>query len=305
MGLRTGAFSTDGTLAILGAEDGKLYAFGSERGAEAAVYNAHEKPVLAIGGSGVSVGADGSTRTGAWLPTWKLHVDMEPAEASKPPADRVLALSFSPDGRVLASGGGVPSRDGEILLWNAADGTLLREISGAHSDTVFDLSFTPDGTLLASAGADKFARVFDAKTGKLVRSFEGHTNHVLGVAWNRTGRTLATAGADDVIKVWSLESGQQLRTIPGFTKQATALRYVGYDASFAVAAGGVPVRLVAEGGNITRNFESAGAYMYDLALSADGQTLVAGGLDGTLRLWSIDGKSIATFAAPGVTPPAK
>jgi WD40 repeat protein len=231
---------------------------------------------------------------------------MEPSESSKPPIDRVLALAFSPDGKVLASGGGIPSRDGELLLWNAADGSLLREITGAHSDTVFDLSFTPDGSLLASAAADKFARVFDAKTGKLVRSFEGHTNHVLGVAWNRTGRTLATSGADDVIKVWSLESGQQIRTIPGFTKQATALRYVGYDSSFAVAAGGVPVRLVAEAGNVVRNFDSAGAFMYDLSLSADGQTIAAGGLDGVLRLWGIaDGKPIATFAPAGTPLPAK
>jgi WD40 repeat protein len=207
---------------------------------------------------------------------------------------------------MLASGGGVPSRDGELLLWNAADGTLLREIAGAHSDTVFDLAFTADGALLASAAADKFARVFDVKTGKLVRSFEGHTNHVLGIAWNRTGRTLASAGADDVIKVWSLESGQQIRTIPGFTKQATALRYVGYDASFAVAAGGVPVRLVSEAGAVTRNFDSAGAFMYDLCLSADGQILVAGGLDGVLHLWGVgDGKALATFAPPAAPIPAK
>jgi WD40 repeat protein len=171
---------------------------------------------------------------------------------------------------------------------------------------VFDLAFTQDGSLLASCAADKFARVFDAKTGKLVRSFEGHTNHVLGVAWNRTGRTLATSGADDVIKVWSLESGQQIRTIPGFTKQATALRYVGFDSSFAVAAGGVPVRLVSEAGNVVRNFDSAGAFMYDLSLSADGSTIVAGGLDGVLRLWGVaDGKPIATFAPAGTPPQAK
>ena len=44
--------------------------------------------------------------------------------------------------------------------------------------------------------------------------------------------------------------------------------------------------------------------MYDLSLSADGQTIAAGGLDGVLRLWSIaDGKSIATFAPAGAPPP--
>jgi WD40 repeat protein len=303
---RSAAFSADGSLALLGSEDGRLFTFGAAGGAESAVFAAHEKAVLAVGGAGWSLAVDGSVRSGPWVPSWKLQVVMEPAEASKPPVDRVLSLAFSPDGKILASGGGIPSRDGELLLWNAADGSLLREIAGAHSDTVFDLSFTPDGSLLASAGADKFARVFDVKTGKLVRSFEGHTNHVLGVAWNRTGRTLATSGADDVIKVWSLESGQQIRTIPGFTKQATALRYVGYDSTFAVAAGGVAVRLVNEGGNVVRNFDSAGAFMYDLSLSADGRTIVAGGLDGVLRLWSVaDGKSIAVFAPAGTPLPAK
>ncbi|HLY12537.1 MAG TPA: c-type cytochrome domain-containing protein [Planctomycetota bacterium] len=304
--LRTAVFSDDGSLVLAGGEDGKIYSFGAERGVEASVFDAHPKALLTIAGGGFSVAVDGTTRSGPWLPTWKLLVDMEPTEPTKPPVDRVLALEFSPDGKILASGGGTPSRDGELLLWSATDGTLLREITGAHSDTVFDLAFTADGSLLASAAADKFARVFDVKTGKLVRSFEGHTNHVLGVAWNRTGRTLATAGADDVIKVWSLESGQQIRTIPGFTKQATALRYVGYDASFAVAAGGVPVRLVQEGGNITRNFDSGGSFMYDLSLSADGQILVAGGLDGVLHLWgTADGKPLATFAPAGPPNPAK
>jgi WD40 repeat protein len=304
--LRTAAFSDDGALVLAGGEDGKIYSFGADRGAEGSVFDAHPKALLAITGGGFSVAVDGTTRKGAWLPTWKLLVDIEPTEPSKPPVDRVLALAFSPDGKILASGGGTPSRDGELLLWSATEGTLLREITGAHSDTVFDLSFTADGTLLASAAADKFARVFDVKTGKLVRSFEGHTNHVLGVAWNRTGRTLATAGADDVIKVWSLESGQQIRTVQGFTKQATALRYLGYEPTFAVAAGGVPVRLVQEGGNITRNFDSGGAFMYDLSLSADGQILVAGGLDGVLRLWTTaDGKPLATFAPAGPPNPAK
>jgi WD40 repeat protein len=57
---------------------------------------------------------------------------------------------------------------------------------------------------------------------------------------------------------------------------------------------------------VTRNFDSAGAFMYDLSLSADGQVLAAGGLDGVLRLWTVaDGKAIATFAPPGAALPAK
>jgi len=61
----------------------------------------------------------------------------------------------------------------------------------------------------------------------------------------------------------------------------------------------VPVRLVSEAGNVTRNFDSAGGFMYDLSLSSDGQIIAAGGLDGILRLWTVaDGKSIGMFATP-------
>ncbi|HLF93352.1 MAG TPA: hypothetical protein VJB14_07815, partial [Planctomycetota bacterium] len=122
---------------------------------------------------------------------------------------------------------------------------------------------------------------------------------VLAVAWNRTGRTIATAGADDVVKVWDATTGQQTRTIQGFAKQATKLRYVAFDAQFVVAAGGVPVRLVAEAGNVARNYESGQEFMYTVALSGDGQTLAAGSLDGVLRLWSTaTGASLAILPAP-------
>ena len=233
-------------------------------------------------------------------PEWKLLKTLEPADPAKPPVDRVLSLAFSPDGKMVASGGGIPSRDGELLLWDVAGGKLVREMTGIHSDSVFDIAWSPDGSLLASAGADKFARISDPKTGKVVRNFEGHTNHVLAVAWNRTGRTIATAGADDVVKVWDATSGQQTKTIAGFTKQATKLRYVGFEANFVVAAGGVPVRLVQEAGNVARNYESGQEFMYTVALSADGGTLAAGSLDGVLRLWSTStGTSIAVLPPPG------
>jgi WD40 repeat protein len=133
----------------------------------------------------------------------------------------------------------------------------------------------------------------------VVRNFEGHTNHVLAVAWNRTGRAIATAGADDVVKVWDAATGQQTKTIPGFAKQATKLRYVAFDANFVVAAGGAPLRLVQEGGNIARNYDSGQEFMYTVAISGDGQTLAAGSLDGVLRLWTAGtGAPIAVLPTP-------
>src|SRR5690606_20344932 len=111
-------------------------------------------------------------------------------------ADRVLTLDFSPDGRLLATGGGLPSRSGELKLWDAADGRLVQEIVDAHADTIFAVRFAPDGARLASAGADRMVRVFDIASGELRQQLAGHTAHVLGLSWRAGGRELVSCGTD-------------------------------------------------------------------------------------------------------------
>ncbi|HXG61216.1 MAG TPA: c-type cytochrome domain-containing protein [Planctomycetota bacterium] len=301
--IQAAALSADGAWAVVAAADGSVHAFGAASGAEAGVLDGASRPAVAAAvtpaGELVGIRSDGSVVARGLLGPWTLHRTIEPTAPSRPPIDRVLALAFSPDGTLLAGAGGVPSRDGEIALWNPADGSLVREIPAAHSDTVFDVAFSPDGTLLASVGADKFAKIFEVASGRLVRSFEGHTHHVLGVSWNRTGRTIATAGADETVKVWDVETGQQRRTLRGFTKQATSIEYLPFEDRFVVASGGAPVRLVQENGNAVRTFDSQGAFLYSVAVSAETRLLAAGGLDGVLRVWRVDdGQSVAVFSPP-------
>ena len=109
---------------------------------------------------------------------------------------RVLALDFSPDGGLLAAGGGEPSRSGEVKVWEVGKGMLGRSLPALHSDTVFSLRFSPDGTKLATASADKFLKVSSVADGKLLRSYEGHTHHVLAVDWRSDGKELVSEGAD-------------------------------------------------------------------------------------------------------------
>ncbi len=296
--LKCAGFSADGAFVVLGAADGRVFHFDSAKGVDAGLVEAHAKAALAAAG-GTSIAADGSVRVAALAPVWSLQTSIVPADATKAPVDRVTTLAFSPDGKRLASGGGVPSREGELAIWNVADGALLKAIPDAHSDTIYDLAFSPDGTRIASAAADKFAKIFDAASGKLVRSFEGHTYHVLGVSWSRNGRSLATAGGDSVVKVWNVATGQQTKTIQGFDKQVTSIRYLGYESQFAVSAGGTAPRVVKEDGGNVRNFEAGGAtFFYALAASLDGRLVAAGGLDGVLRLWRAEANGLAASFAP-------
>ena len=58
----------------------------------------------------------------------------------------VNRIAFSPDGRTLASGGGM--FDGTIRLWDVSTGENIRTLSVPEG--VASLSFSPDGNTLAS-----------------------------------------------------------------------------------------------------------------------------------------------------------
>ncbi|HWE40468.1 MAG TPA: c-type cytochrome domain-containing protein, partial [Isosphaeraceae bacterium] len=82
---------------------------------------------------------------------WSFEGSWSDARTFGPHVFRVLAIDFSPDGKLMATGGGEPSRSGEVKVWDVASGKLVRSLENLHSDTVFALRFSPDGTKLASA----------------------------------------------------------------------------------------------------------------------------------------------------------
>ncbi len=258
---------------------------------------------LAFGSDGGSVlAANGQAAVEVPLTnSWQLAHSLGDGGEKSPLSNRVLALEFSPDGKMLTSGGGIPSRGGEILLWSHPEGKLVLAFKEPHSDTVFDLSFSADGGRLASGGADRFARVWEAGSGQLLQTLEGHTGHVLGVSWRRHGRILATSGADKVVKIWDVALGQQKRTIAGFGKEVTGIQFLDASPEAVVSTGDNQVRLINEdGNNNVRTFAGATDYLESVAVTPDGRWVVAGGHDGVLRVWNgRTGKLTHEFRPPG------
>ncbi len=219
-------------------------------------------------------------------------------------ADRVVALAFSHNGKLLATGGGVPTGDGEVKVFDVGTGKLVVEIKNGHSDTVFGVAFSPDDKILATGAADKFVKTWEIPSGKFLKAFEGHTHHVLAVGWKSDGKLLASAGADNVVKVWDFEKGEQARTIPGHGKQVTGLAFVGKTPQFATCSGDQTVRFwnVDNGGN-TRNFQAPNDFLFSVAVSPDGAVVAAGGQEGVVRLYNGNsGALIKNLLPPGAEP---
>ncbi|HWB10664.1 MAG TPA: c-type cytochrome domain-containing protein [Pirellulales bacterium] len=306
--LRSVAFSPDNLELAVGGDDRIVHTFNAETGAAGEVFSpapGEGGPVLAVAYAAatriVAASADKKAAVFETMPEWSLARTIGGGPNS-PLVDRVTALDFSPDGKLLASGGGDPSRSGELKLWNVADGTLARDLPEAHSDTVLGLDFSPDGRYLASCAADKFIKVFGVADGKFVRSFEGHTHHVLGVRWRADGKVLASCGADNVVKVWDFVTGDQLRTIQGFGKEVTSIHFVGSTSLVLVSSGDKTVRLYnVDNAQQQRAFGGGGDFMYAVATTPDGKFALAGGQDSVLRLWNEEnGQELRKFEPPPV-----
>jgi WD40 repeat protein len=301
--VRAVAFSADGATLITAGDDALVHAWSGETGAPVDTFKGHAAAVSGVaflaGNALLSAGADGAACAWDLRPAWSLERVLGTGDNASAIADRVTALRFSPDGRTLAAGGGVPSREGEIVLWDVATGAVLRRLDRVHSDTVLGLDFSPDGNKLASAAADRFVKVTDVAEGKVLKQFEGHSGHVLSVAWRRDGRALASGSADNSVKLWDVNAGVQTKTITGFDKEVSSVCFLGDTDQVLATAGDGKVRLLKPDGGEVRGYAGAAGFVYAAAAGRDGAAVVAGGEDGVLRLWEgASGKELFKFAPP-------
>ena len=290
----------DGCLSIAGGADGGLrdtYEAARPAGAGPPVMLSWADGRLLIAGAG-SPAAMWDIRE-AWRLERTIGGESTPAanddDPGGPPIGTVMSLAFSPDGRLLASGSGRASRNGEIKLWNIENGMLSRALPQPHADTVMTLAFSSRGDLLASGATDRFVKVHAVADGNLVRSFEGHTGHVLALSWQANGQRLASAGADHSLRIWDMATGGLQRTITGPKKELTGVRFLGVSDELVASAADPLVRTYNVGnGTVVREFRGAGDFVHALATAAN--VVAAGSQDGKLRLWNVaDAKLLHTL----------
>lgn len=177
-------------------------------------------------------------------------------------ADRVVALDLSPDGKRLATAGGAPTQEGEVIVFDLASGKPVLTLPAPHSDTVFGIRFSPEGNMLATSGADKFVKVWAVQP---------------TVRLEAASQPLQAVGS--MIIPWS---------VPGVTlgRQIAMLSRL-HQTDWSIIKPGQQLR----------SFEGHTHHVLDVAWRADGKVLVSAGADQVLKVWDFDkGEQIRTIA---------
>lgn len=91
----------------------------------------------------------------------------------------------------------------------------LWAISAHLPDQFHAVTWSPDGRLIATGSSDCCVRVWDAASGKLLRTLEGHTAAVESVSFSPDGKVLASGAHDSSVRLWDAASGKLLRTLKG------------------------------------------------------------------------------------------
>lgn len=231
---------------------------------------------------------DSSTlATGSWwgeLHLWDVANGTHNLEFLGHPSN-ISSVTFSPDGKVLASGG-----QDKLYLWDIDSGARKLSITG-HTDGVYSIVFSPDSKVLASGSSEQI-HLWDIVTSEHVSTlFVGDWATNASLAFSPDGNMLASE-AGSQIHLWDVKSRTHRVTIRRYWQ--TTSGYVRYrsiafspDGRFLARSASNSVGVWYAGRTYKKTLAGHTGDVTSVAFSSDSRTLASGSVDTTVRLWDV------------------
>ncbi len=195
--------------------------------------------------------------------------------------DGVRSVSFSPDGRKIASG----SSDKTIKIWDIKTGRVRRTLTG-HTDEISSISYSPDGKKIASSSHDNTIKLWNSRTGRLLYTLRDTEDWVNFVTFSPDGQILASANNDQTIKLWY--GKELLHTLTGHRQLVTSLAFSPDSLTLISGSWDRTLKLWDPyTGKLIRTLSGHNNWINFVTFSPDGQTLASVSKDHTLKFWNL------------------
>ncbi|MDM8536286.1 hypothetical protein QUF70_05995 [Desulfobacterales bacterium HSG17] len=217
-------------------------------------------------------------------------------EINEAHSDRTFRLSFSPDGKQIASA----SLDKTAKLWQVSDGKPIQTFTG-HTRAVHGIAFSPDNKHISTASFDGRIGLFEI--GREQGQFhEAHEGRVNSVEFDKKGEKLVSAGDDGAIRLWDIREWPP-KLLRDFSKSADQVTWAAISPDGSRVAGVGRDYIVhifnTNDGRETQRFVGHENMVFRVAFSPDGGQVATVSSDATVRFWDLEtGEALFTLRLP-------
>jgi WD40 repeat protein len=195
----------------------------------------------------------------------------------------IHALSFSPDGKYLASG----SADQTITIWDLESFNQTKKLTG-HQGIIESVLFTHQGNQIISASWDYKIKIWDVTTGENLRDLTGHTGWIKALALSADDQILASSGTDKTIKIWLLKTGEITHNL---TEHQAAIHCLAISPNNLILASGSQDETIKiwslKTGKMLLTLTGHSATVEALVFSPTGQILISASQDQSIKIWNL------------------
>ena len=170
---------------------------------------------------------------------------------------------------------------------NAADESIAQ-----HQRWVTAIAFDADGKVLATAGGESLqyrpgdVKLWDAASGSLLATLEGHDSNVWSIAISADGNTVIASAYNGKVIVWNVAEKKAVATLDKHKGWCRSVAITPDGTHFASAGeDGTVVIWAVDGAKEVKSLKAHDGAVFQLAFSPDGKTLATASTDKTVKLW--------------------